>query len=103
MKYINLLDEFIDTTLILSPDQKISLKREVLQSFAYKYIKKHTYLSINNITIDFMINVLQISKFNKRQNMELKRRLKYRFAYIIKNLVREKLLIKYGRKCYKVT
>jgi len=102
MKYQNLLEEFIDTTLILSPRQKTSLKREILQSFAYNYIKEHSYLSISNITIDFMIKVLQISKFNNRQNVELKRRLKYSFGYIIKKMVREKLLIKHGRRCYKV-
>lgn len=102
MKYTSLLKGFINTTLILTSDQKTSLKREVLQSFAYNYIKEHTYLSINNITVDFMISVLQISKFRKSENIELKRCLKYSFASIIKKLAREKIIIKHGRKCYKV-
>jgi len=102
MKYISLLQDFINTTLILSPEQKISLRKEILQSFADNYIKEHIYLSIANITTDFMRNVMQISKFKEKNSAELKRRLKYSFAYIIKKMAREKLIVKRGRKCYKV-
>lgn len=102
MKYQNLLEEFINTTLILSPTQKTSLKRETIQSFAYNYIKEHIYFSISNVATDFMIKVLQISQFKEKRIAELKRRLKYRFSYIIRNMVKEELLIKYGQKCYKV-
>jgi len=102
MKFVSLLENFVNTTLILSSDQKISLRREILQSFAYNYIKDHIYLSIANITSDFMRNVLQISKFKEKNSAELKRCLKYSFAYIIKKMAREKLIIKRGRKCYKV-
>ena len=87
---------------VLTDDDLLKLVNK--EAWVMGYLKEHTYITLNNLTGDFMLDEWNISLVGRSYtpSNDLKKLLVYSFRPIIQKLSKEGVLLKYNSKTYKV-